>query len=225
MKTARLANALFGCLLAALLTAWAASGQAPPGPSLGERDRLAEQIWTGVQEAQRKYWSGCGTITETRISKLLAKPLVFHGKFCASGLARFALEYTEPERIRIRFNGEYLNVSTGPRAAHTEVIRVGQHVRRTQAYFSKENSLENLRRNFAISTRENGKLYELRLVPRSERFRSRVNEVVVKFRKEDFLLRSLEIDGKSGVKSVFAIEISALNVDISEENFKVYRPN
>jgi len=48
--------------------------------------------------------------------------------------------------------------------------------------------------------------------------------VIVKLGKDDFLLRSLEIDGKSGVNSVFTIQITALNLEISEDTFKVYRP-
>jgi hypothetical protein len=48
--------------------------------------------------------------------------------------------------------------------------------------------------------------------------------VVVKLAKEDFLLRSLEVDGKSGVNSVFAIEITSFNSAIPPSTFEVIRP-
>lgn len=185
-------------------------------------DDLLMRIWNGVQEAQRKYTSGCGKITETRTSKLLAKPMVLRGKFCADGMARFSLEYLEPDPIRIRFNEDYLNVTTGGR--HTEVIDVGSNVRRTQAYFSKENSVENLKKNFIINAREDGRVFEMKLVPRSGRFGRTLNYVVVRLSQEDFLLRSLEVDGKSGVNSVFLIDITSVNSKIAPGTFEVYRP-
>jgi hypothetical protein len=188
-----------------------------------QQSELMKRIWAGVQQAQQKYNSGCGTITETRTSKLLAKPMVFHGKFCADGMTRFALEYTEPDPIRIRFNQDYLNVTTGG-GRHTEVLEVGSNVRRTQSFFSKENSLDNLQKNFAIEVREGDRLFEMKLTPRSDRFRSRVNYVVVKLAKENFVLRSLEVDGKSGVNSVFTIELTSFNVAIPPGTFEVIRP-
>ena len=64
----------------------------------------------------------------------------------------------------------------------------------------------------------------MKLVPRSDAFRRRLNYVVVKLNKRDFLLRSLEVDGKSGVNSVFAIDVSSVNPKIPAETFEVYKP-
>ncbi|MGB6478332.1 MAG: hypothetical protein WBF15_04515, partial [Candidatus Sulfotelmatobacter sp.] len=36
---------------------------------------LLNRIWDGVQQAQKKYTSSCGTITETRTSSLMVRPL------------------------------------------------------------------------------------------------------------------------------------------------------
>ena len=184
---------------------------------------LLTRIWNGVQQAQTRYTTGCGNITETRTSQLLSKPLVFHGKFCADGMERFFLEYSEPEVIRIRFNHDYLNVTTG-NGKRTEVIDVGGNVQRTQKYFSKENSIENLQRTFTIAAREDSRVYELKLTPRTEAFRGRINYIVVRLARQDFLLRSLEVDGKSGVNSVFSVDITSLNAKPPAGAFEVYRP-
>lgn len=201
-----------------LLLPWLASGTLKAQP-----DDLLMRIWNGVQQAQARYTTGCGTITETRTSPLLAKPLVFHGRFCADGLDRFYLEYSEPEVIRIRFNHDYLNVTTG-NGKHTEAIDVGANVQRTQKYFSKENSIGNLKRNFTIAAREDAHVYEMKLTPRTEAFRGRINYIVVRLARQDFLLRSLEVDGKSGVNSVFAIDVTSLNATPPAGAFEVYRP-
>jgi len=193
------------------------------GELCAQPNDLLTRIWTGVQQAQNKFTSGCGKITETRTSKLLLKPLVFHGKFCFEGMARFALEYSEPDSVRIRFNGDYLNVTVGD-DRHTEIMKVGASVRRTQSYFSKENSIENLRKNFAIDVREDGQTFEMKLVPRSARFGAALNYLVVKLGKGDFLPRSLEVDGKSGVNSVFLIDITSVNSTIAPGTFEVSRP-
>jgi outer membrane lipoprotein-sorting protein len=194
-----------------------------PASAADQPTELMKRIWGGVQQAQQKYNSACGTITETRTSTLLAKPMVFHGTFCADGMTRFALEYTDPDPMRIRFNQDYLNVTTGG-GKRTEVMEVGGNVRRTQSFFSKENSLENLQKSFVIDAREADRLFEMKLTPRSDRFRSRVNYVVVKLAKDDFLLRSLEVDGKSGVNSVFTIAITSFNTAIPPGTFEVIKP-
>jgi hypothetical protein len=192
-----------------------------PGVLAAQSDDLLTRIWDGVQQAQKTFTSGCGTITETRTSNLLVKPMVLHGKFCAEGTTRFSLEYFEPHPLGIRFNENYLNVTIGSR---TEVMEVGSNVRRAQSYFSRENSIANLRKNFTITVQEDSGSYEMKLVPRSEAFRRRLNYLVVKLNKRDFLLRSLEVDGKSGVNSVFAIDVSSVNLKIPAETFEVYKP-
>jgi outer membrane lipoprotein-sorting protein len=192
-----------------------------PGMLAAQSDDLLSRIWEGVQQAQKKYTSSCGTIVETRTSSLMVKPMVLRGKFCAEGTNRFALEYSEPSRVRIRFNENYLNVTSGDK---TEVMEVGSSVRRAQSYFSRENSIGNLKKNFTISVREESGDFAMKLVPRTDAFRRRLNYLVVKLDKRDFLLRSLEVDGKSGVNSVFVIDMSSLNAKIPAETFEVYKP-
>jgi outer membrane lipoprotein-sorting protein len=192
-----------------------------PGMLAAQSDDLLTRIWDGVQQAQKKYTSGCGTITETRTSSLLVKPMVLRGRFCAEGTTRFMLEYFEPAPLRIRYNENYLNVTTGGK---TEVLEVGRSVRRAQSYFSRENSVGNLKKNFTITVEEDSRDFEMRLVPRSDAFHRRLNYVVVKLNKRDFLLQSLEVDGKSGVNSVFAIDVSSVNPKIPAETFEVYKP-
>ena len=189
--------------------------------SAGQSDDLLNRIWDGVQQAQKKYTSSCGAITETRTSSLMAKAMVLRGKFCAEGTTRFALEYSEPAKVSIRFNENYLNITSGDK---TEVLEVGHEVRRAQSYFSRENSVANLTKNFTITVHEDSADFEMKLVPRTDNFRRRLNYLVVKLNKRDFLLQSLEVDGKSGVNSVFAIDVNSLNPKIPAETFEVYKP-
>jgi outer membrane lipoprotein-sorting protein len=210
-----------GCaVLASLILSGVLAALATAQSSAPQSDELLNRIWDGVQQAQKKYTSSCGTITETRTSSLMARPLVLHGKFCAEGMTRFALEYSEPSKVRIRFNQDYLNVTVGDK---TEVLEVGSNVRRTQSYFSREHSIGNLQKNFTITVQEDGGDYEMKLVPRTDAFRRRLNYLVVKLDKKDFLLRSLEVDGKSGVNSVFVIDVNSLNPKIPVETFEVYK--
>ncbi len=209
-----------------LLRATLAAGLAlfPALAVSAENDALLQKVWDGVQAAQNKCTTGRGIITETRTSPLLARPLVLKGKFYAAGLTRFSVEYGAPQNVRVVFNEDYLNVTTGAPRSNTEVIRIGEHVRRTQAYFSKDNSLANLKRNFAISVSEEKTAYEMKLVPTSERFRKRINYVIVRLAKPDFLLRALEVDGTSAVHSRFDIQLDSVNSPIADDVFKIYRP-
>lgn len=202
---------------------WLLGALLVPGMMFAQTGDLLTRIWDGVQRAQSKYKTVCGTVKETRTSLLLAKPMVLRGKFCAEGTARFALDYFEPNPLRIRFDGDYLNVTTGG-GLKTEVLEVGSAVRHAQSYFSKENSISNLRKNFVITVGQNDGVFEMKLVPRSEAFRRRLNYVVVKLIKDNFFLRSLEVDGKSGVNSVFEIEVTTLNSPIPAGTFETYKP-
>jgi outer membrane lipoprotein-sorting protein len=192
-----------------------------PGGLACQSDDLLGKVWDGIQQAQKKYTSMCGTITETRTSNLLTKPLVLRGKFCAEGTTRFSLEYFEPSSMRIRFNENYLNVTTN---GNTEVTEMGKNVHRAQSYFGGENSLSNVKKNFIITVQEDSRDYQMKLVPRTNTFRDRLNYLVVKVDKRDFMLRSLEVDGKSGVNSVFAIDVNSMNPKIPAEMFEVYKP-
>jgi outer membrane lipoprotein-sorting protein len=64
----------------------------------------------------------------------------------------------------------------------------------------------------------------MKLVPRTGTFRDKLNFMVVKLDKMDFLLRSLEVDGKSGVNSVFVIDVTSMNPKIPKDTFEVYKP-
>jgi outer membrane lipoprotein-sorting protein len=192
-----------------------------PGVLAAQSDDLLSRIWQGIGQAQQKYKSSCGTITETRTSGLMVKPLVLRGKFCAEGTTRFALDYFEPSSMRIRFNENYLNVTTGDK---TEVIEIGKSVRRAQSYFGRDNSLGNLKKNFTITVQEDSRDYQMKLVPRTDTFRRKLNYLVVKLDKRDFFPRSLEVDGKSGVNSVFVIDVTSMNPKIPADTFEVYKP-
>lgn len=208
----RLRSLLFGAPLAFLIF---------PGVLAGQPDDLLNRVWDGIQQAQEKYQSMCGTITETRTSNLMVRPLVLRGKFCAEGTTRFALDYFEPSSMHIRFNENYVNVTSD---GNTEVMEIGKSVRRAQSYFGRGNSLGNLKKNFTVTVKEDNREYQMKLVPRTDTFRSRLNYMVVKLDKQEFQLRSLEVDGKSGVNSVFAIDVSSMNPKIPADMFEVHRP-
>ena len=180
------------------------------------------RVWSGVQGAQAKFTTACGSVVETRTSKMMVKPMVLRGKFCADGMTRFWLEYAAPNELRIRFNGDYLNVTAGD--GQTEVLEIGSGVRRAQSAFSRESSIVGLKKNFIITATETAREYELKFVPNSEVFRRRMNYLIVKLNKSNFLPRSLEVDGKSGVNSVFAIEMTSLNAKLPAESFEVTKP-
>ena len=192
-----------------------------PGVLAAQSDDLLSRIWDGVQQGQEKYASSCGTITETRTSTLMVKPLVLRGKFCSEGTTRFSLDYFDPSSTRIRFNENYLNVTSDGK---TEVMEIGKSVRRAQSYFGRDSSLGNLKKNFTITAQEDNRGYEMKLVPRTDTFRRSLNYLVVELDKKDFTLRSLEVDGKSGVNSVFVIDVNSINPKLPPDTFEVYKP-
>jgi hypothetical protein len=149
----------------------------------------------------------------------MACPLVLKGKFCTEGAVRFWLEYLPPHALTVRFNTDLLNATGSD--GQTEILEIGSGVRRAQATFSREGSIAGLQKDFSITVTENEREYEMKFVPRTEAFRKRLNFLVVKLNKRTFLPRSIEVDGRSGVNSVFAIDITSTNEKLPAAIFEV----
>jgi hypothetical protein len=201
----------------------------PPGPVSAEQRgarpaprAILDRVWQGVEDAQRRHSAGCGTLTETRTSPLLTRPLTLHATFCAAGIDRFRLEYVGTEAVLIIYNDGALNVSTDG-GRHTEAFDVGRSVPRAQSYFSGPSAFRNLERDFSIEVEEANDHYVLRLVPISGRIARRVARLMVELGKNDFLPSRIEIEGKSGVTSAFDIRVDTLDAAPDPSRFKVYR--
>jgi hypothetical protein len=106
----------------------------------------------------------------------------------------------------------------------TEILEIGSGVRRAQATFSREGSLAGLKKDFFITIEENEREFEMKFVPRTDAFRKRINYLAVKLNKRTFLPSSIEVDGKSGVNSVFAIDITSTNEKLPAAMFEVKKP-
>ena len=208
-----------------VLLSLALIGVGPPGPSdaAPPSRALLDLIWRGVGQAQERHASGCGTLTETRVSPLLVRPFVLHGTYCAAGVDLFRVEYAGLQPARVVYNRGTLNVSTDG-GKHTEVFDVGRAVQRAQRYFAGPHAPENLERDFSITVAETGDRYALLLRPVSGRIARRVKRVAVELGKLDFLPRRIEIDGKSGVNSTFEIQFERLDAPLDESRFRVHRP-
>jgi len=199
------------CLLAILLF---------PGLLQAQSNDLLTRIWAGEQQAQAKITNACGNMTETRTSPLMTKPMVLHGRFCTEGTDRFMLDYAAPNSTRIRLNGSYLNITAGGK---TEVRNIDRDIHHAESSFAGENSLDGLEKNFDITAQDTGRDYEMKLVPRAQNLRRTLNYLVVKINKQDFLPRSLEIDGKSGVNSIFIFDVTSTNTRLPEDTFEVIK--
>jgi len=199
---------------------WAAPGQ-QPGAAPASR-ALFDQVWKGAAEAQTRHATACGTLTETRRSPLLARPLVLQGTFCVGGPDKFRLEYAEPNPFLVIYNNGALNVSTDG-GKRTDAFDVGDAVTRAQGYFSGPRALQNLERDFAINVTETADGYALELSPVAGRFARRLTRVVVGLGKGGFLPRRIVISGKSGVTSTFDIRIDTLDLRVDPSLFRAYR--
>lgn len=214
-------RASLGTSLALALSSLAAPASPQPRPAASS-PQLLERVLAGVEEAERAHPTACGTLTETRSSPLLSRPLVLHGTFCAAGTDRFRVEYRGERPARVVYNRGTLNVSADGK--RTEVMEVGSSVRRAQTYFSGKDASKNLERDFSITVSLEADHYALLMRPVSGRIARRVLRVAVLLGRDDFLPRRIEIDGKSGVDSVFDIRIETLDQPLDEEVFRVYRP-
>ena len=209
-------------LLPILLLSSVRLGTAQARIRLRRRAGLLDGIWEDVERVQTQLSNGCGALTETRTSPLLARPMVLTGRFCMAGTDRFRLDYAPPNPVRIIYNDGALNVSLDG-GLHTEAFEVGQAVERTQGYFSGPRARQNLEHDFEIMLAEVGDHIELSLRPVAGRVAKRVTRVVVEFTR-DFLPRRLEIAGRNGVNSRFEIRMTEPGATIDEAMFKVYRP-
>ncbi len=193
--------------------------QAPASPtSATQADAQLSRIWAGVQQAQARLTTACGTMTETRTSSLMVKPLVLHGKFCATRTNQFMLEYLAPNPMHLQWNGDSLIITAAN--GKTQVLHLGKDVRKVQSSFSGKNSLDSLKQNFTITTSENSRDYEMKLVPRTQHMRHRLNELIVTLNKQNFLPRTLQVDGSNGVQSLFTLHLTSVNSQLPADTFE-----
>lgn len=197
----------------------AAAGRGQVAQEAAMQD-LTPRVWAGVQRAQQ-HETIEGELTETRTSSLLARPMVLRGTFAVQGTTAFRLDYTTPPRMTIVYQRGYVNVTMG---RQTEAFEAGSGVARAMSYFGKPDSLENLKRDFATTVLEAGGSYVLRMEPLAGRFKSRTGPIVATFRADDFTITRLEINGRSGVKSVFDIRIRKVDGALDPAMFSLYRP-
>jgi outer membrane lipoprotein-sorting protein len=180
---------------------------------------LLTRIWNGMQQAQTKYTTLCGTVKETRSSKLMVKPMVLTGRFCAEGNNRFMIEYSAPHAMKIVLNDTHLSITMPGQSDQT--LDIGDEMHRVQSAFGGGNTIQSLQKEFTVAAEEKSSEYELKLLPRSQRLRRRLNYLVLSVSKRDFLPRTLEVDGKSGVHSLYAFEITSQNAKLADDTFEV----
>jgi hypothetical protein len=214
-------RASLGTSLALAVSGLATLASPQPRPA-APSPTLLERVLAGVEQAEQAHPTACGTLTETRSSPLLSRPLRLQGSFCTAGTDRFRVEYRGERPARVVYNRGTLNVSADGK--RTEVMEVGSSVRRAQSYFSGKDASKNLQRDFSITVSLKADRYALLMRPVSGRIARRVTRVAVELGRDDFLPRRIEIDGKSGVNSVFDIRIETLDQPLDEEEFRVYRP-
>lgn len=196
-------------------------------PSTGDRQSTRspvplEQIWKGVQQAQQ-HSTVCGSLSETRSSPLLLRPLQLHGTFCVQGTTGFRLSYSEPEDLTVIYRDKYVNVVNG-REKRTEAFEAGSGAARAMQYFGPKASVENIKRDFRVAAEQGPGVFVLRMEPVTGRFKSRVDSIVATFDARDFRVRRLEINGRNGVRSVFDIRIERVDVPLDPTTFEIYRP-
>jgi len=198
--------------------------QAPAaGRGVTAPDGTFDVIWKGAAQIEKRHTSVCGTLTETRVSPLLARPLVLRGTFCLAGTDRFRLDYTEPEAVRIIYSAGTLSVTTdGGRT--TEAFDVGTAVKRTRDYFGGPGAKRNLEHDFSIQAAQTPEKYTLVLSAAAGRIARSVSRIAVDLEKTGFLPTRLEIRGKSGVTSTFDIRVTALDGAIDPGRFVAPKP-
>jgi hypothetical protein len=214
----RAARAL-GCAAACALAANAAAfAQVTPSSRA-----LLDRIWAHAAAAERRHTTVCGSIVETRTSRLLTRPLVIRGTFCVGGVDRFRLDYEPPAPLRILFNRGILNVSADG-GAHTEAMDVDASVSRAQDYFSGPESAKNLERDFRIEASETPERFVMRLTPVSGRVAKRATRIGIELGKADGFPRRITIEGRNGVTSEFQIAVDRMDAALGPAMFDVYDP-
>ena len=195
-----------------------------PVNSRGDDDELFIKIWDGIQDTQLNYHSASGKIVETRTSKLLQKPLQFSGKFYVMNPDKFCMEYLNPAALKIIYNAGTVTIIFQREEPVTEVFDVAKNVARTKSYFSEKNSYKKLLKDFNVTAKEAASWFEIKMVSEKERFKNRINYVIIRLDKKTYLPQRLEIDGTNGINSVFEIEVVDINGKIDNSVFE-YKQN
>ena len=182
-----------------------------------ESDDLLARILAGSQQAQTKFNTVCGKMTETRTSPLMSKPMVLKGKFCTQGSSKFSIAYSAPHPMQLWLNGSDLTMTTDK--GKTRHVDIGRDLRRVQATFNGKAPSDSLKKDFAATEQQTASEFEVKLVPRAERLHRRINSLDIKLDKQTFLPRMFTIVGSNGVTSVFVFDVTSMNAKLPAGTF------
>jgi outer membrane lipoprotein-sorting protein len=177
------------------------------------------QFKTQFKDASAKIQTVKSDFTQEKTLFALTEKITSHGKFWFKRTNKVRLDYTTPFTYRMIINGDKVLVKDDHKESRINVRtnKLFQQINRIMLDCIQGTILES--HDFTTRIFENDGGYLLELTPVSKNLRDFFQNIVLIIEKNDYSVRSMELNEPSGDKTIMTFRNKSINAAIQDEIF------
>ena len=211
-------NGLCAVALSLAMCAWTAASTDPPRDKFDELYARGQTINAALRTLTAKF-------TETSASTLLTKPITTHGRLWVERPSRIIMRYTDPDSRVVLIDGNRMTM-TWPSRSLNQTLDIGPAQGRVQKYFIN-GSASDLRRQFAIDTRDDGggvpNTYYVTMTPKRKQILEALSRLELWIDRSSLVLARMQMTFANGDVKTMTFEDVVQNAPLAPGTFDVDR--
>jgi len=225
----RLFHLLVFALVLSIVGAPALHARGPIKPKANVEEsgsaRLAKLL-SAMKAEQEKVHTLTADFKEEKISQLLAKPSVSHGRFSYEAPDKVRWEYEKPNPITLVIQGDQMTTWFRD-LGRADRVKVSRYSRRVLQYMGAGVSVNRLLSYFEVALWQPGgkdQDFRLDLIPRYERLRKHLKSMTVWIDNRSLLMTRLGYEEPDGDRTQYDLSNIVVNQPIPADRFVVKLP-
>lgn len=187
--------------------------------------RLAKLL-AMVKSEQQKIHTLTADFTEEKVSQLLAKPSISHGRFSYEAPDKVRWEYLKPNPITLVIQGDEMTTWFRD-LGRADKVKVSRYSRRVLQYMGAGVSVDRLLAYFEVAVWQPGgkdQDYRLDLIPRYDRLRKHLKSMTVWIDNHSYLMTRLRYEEPDGDRTEYRLTDVVVNQPLPADRFVVKLP-
>lgn len=187
--------------------------------------RLAKLL-SAMKAEQEKVHTLTADFKEEKISQLLAKPAVSHGRFSYEAPDKVRWEYEKPTPITLVIQGDEMTTWFRD-LGRADKVKVSRYSRRVLQYMGAGVSVNRLLSYFEVALWQPGGTdqdYRLDLIPRYDRLRKHLKTMTVWIDSRTYLMTRLRYEEPDGDRTEYDLSHLVVNQPLPADRFVVKLP-
>ncbi len=187
--------------------------------------RLAKLL-AAVKAEQQQVHTMTADFTEEKVSQLLAKPSVSHGRFSYEAPDKVRWEYEKPNPITLVIQGNEMTTWFRD-LGRADKVKISRYSRRVLQYMGAGVSVDQLLSYFEVALWQPGgkdQDYRLDLIPRYDRLRKHLKTMTIWIDSHTYLMTRLRYEEPDGDRTEYRLSDIVVNRPLPPDRFVVKLP-